>query len=119
MGSPIELNDTLKLKRGAGFPSDIHEGGVYSFSIDGRRIYNLSPSRVFLVEEIDGMWNYVGHALVLAQSIDTQNERTLGEFKITKVYPREYAIMANQIEAPAGKGFVQADLEVVRMAAVA
>jgi hypothetical protein len=54
MGSPIELNDTLKLKRGNGFPSNVQEGETYPFSIEGRRIYNLNPSRVFLVEEIDG-----------------------------------------------------------------
>lgn len=119
MGSPIELNDTLKLKRGAGFPADVREGDVHRFSIKGRRIYNLSPSRVFLVEEIDGKWNYVGHAMILAQSIDAQADRTLGEFRITKVYPRDYAAMANLIEAPPGKGFEDNSATVVRLASVA
>ncbi len=60
MGHLIELNDTLKLKRGAGFPAELRVGGVYDFSIAGRRLYNLKPTRVFLVEEIDGKWNLRG-----------------------------------------------------------
>jgi hypothetical protein len=105
MGSHVELNDTLKLKRGQGFPSNIEEGGTYDFSIDGRRLYNLNPSRVFLVEEVDGRWNYIGHAVVLRQMIDTETEKTSGQFKVIKVYPRDYALSANRFEAPAGKAY--------------
>ncbi len=108
MGSPIEINDTLKLRRGNGFPCPVAEGQIHSFAINGRRIYNLSPSRVFLVEEVDGKWNYVGHALVLKQWIDTANDMTLGEFKVSRVYPRDYARMMNGFEAPSGKGYLEA-----------
>lgn len=105
MGHLIEINDTLKLKRGAGFPADIRVGGVYDFSISGRRLYHLKPTRVFLVEEIDGKWNVVGHAMILRQTIDAVTDRTTGQFEITKLYPPEYAKLVNQFDAPAGKGY--------------
>lgn len=105
MGSRIELNDTLKLPRGSGFPENVEIGGVYTFTVDGRRIYNLSPSRVFLVEEVDGKWNYIGHALVLDQRIDAASETTAGRFKVTRIYPRDYAMLMNDHEAPPGRGY--------------
>ena len=105
MGHLIELNDTLKLKRGAGFPADLRVGGVYDFSIAGRRLYNLKPTRVFLVEEIEGKWNLVGHAIILRQTIDAVTDRTSGQFEITKLYPPEYVQLANQFDTPAGKGY--------------
>lgn len=104
MGGLIELNDTLKLKRGNGFPPDVQLGGIYEFSIDGRRLYNLKPSRVFLVEEIEGKWNYIGHAQILSQSIDPVADKTTGRFEVTLLYPREYAQLVNRYEAPAGRG---------------
>lgn len=107
MGSPIELNDTLKLPRGRGFPENVEVGGVYDFTIGGRRIYNLSPSRVFLVEEVDGKWNYIGHALVLHQRIDAASETTAGRFEVTRIYPRDYAKLVNGFEAPPGRGYVE------------
>ena len=106
MGHLIELNDTLKLKRGDGFPAELRVGGVYDFSIAGRRLYNLKPTRVFLVEEIDGKWNVVGHAMILRQTIDAETERTSGQFEVSKLYPPEYVKLVNQFDAPAGKGFV-------------
>ena len=105
MGSFIELNDTLKLRRGAGFPENIEVGGVYEFTIKGRRLYNLMPSRVFLVEEIDGEWNYVGHALILNQTINASTDETSGVFEVVLVYPPDYVVFLNQFEPPAGRGF--------------
>ena len=105
MGHLIELNDTLKLKRGAGFPTDLRVGGVYDFSIAGRRLYNLKPTRVFLVEEIDGKWNVVGHAMILRQTIDAVTERTTGQFEVAKLYPPEYSQLVNAFDTPPGKGF--------------
>ncbi|WP_129648811.1 hypothetical protein [Peristeroidobacter agariperforans] len=105
MGHLIELNDTLKLKRGAGFPAELRVGGVYDFSIAGRRLYNLKPTRVFLVEEIDGRWNVVGHAMILRQTIDAVTDRTSGQFEISQLYPPEYAKLVNRFDAPAGKGY--------------
>lgn len=105
MGHLIEVNDTLKLKRGAGFPADIRVGAVYDFAIAGRRLYNLKPTRVFLVEEIDGKWNLVGHAMVLRQTIDAVTDRTTGQFEVTQLYPPEYVALANRFDTPAGKGY--------------
>ena len=105
MGHLIELNDTLKLKRGAGFPAELRVGGVYDFSIAGRRLYNLKPTRVFLVEEIDGKWNLRGHAIILRQTIDAMTDRTSGQFEVTQLYPPEYAKLANQFDTPSGKGY--------------
>jgi len=105
MGSFIELNDTLKLRRGAGFPERIELGGLYDFTIDGRRLYNLKPARVFLVEEIDTKWNYVGHAMIHTQSIDADNDRTMGRFEVILVYPPEYVLLLNRYEPPPGKGY--------------
>lgn len=105
MGHLIELNDTLKLKRGAGFPADLRVGGVYDFSLAGRRLYNLKPTRVLLVEDIDGQWNVVGHAMILRQTIDAVTDRTSGQFEVSQLYPPEYARLVNRFDAPAGKGY--------------
>jgi hypothetical protein len=105
MGHVIELNDTLKLKRGAGFPADLRVGGVYDFSIAGRRLYNLKPTRVLLVEDIDGKWNVVGHAMIRRLTIDAEADRTSGQFEVSRLYPPEYAKLVNQFDAPAGKGY--------------
>lgn len=105
MGSTIEINDTLKLKRGAGFPSDIRLGGEYGFALPGRRLFHLKPVRVFLVEEIDGKWNFVGQALILEQTLDAERDETRGRFVVTALYPAEYTVLMNRHEAPAGKGF--------------
>ncbi len=105
MGHLIELNDTLKLKRGAGFPAELRVGGVYDFAIAGRRLYNLKPTRVLLVEDIEGKWNVVGHAMVLRQTIDAVADRTSGQFEVSQLYPPEYAQLVNQFDTPAGKGW--------------
>jgi len=105
MGQIIELNDTLKLKRGAGFPENVKLGGIYDFAVAGRRLYNLKPTRVFLVEEIDGKWNFVGHAMILNQAVDALADRTTGQYQVALLYPEHYARLVNQFEAPAEKGY--------------
>lgn len=105
MGSTIEINDTLKLKRGAGFPPRVELNGVYNFTSQGRRLYHLSPVRVFLVEEIDGKWNFVGHAMILELTIDAARDETRGVYKVVSLYPPDYAAKANQHDAPQGKGY--------------
>lgn len=106
MGSPIKINDTLKLQRAGGFPAELNEGEQHRFVLPGRRIFNLSPSRVFLVEEVDGKWNYRGHALVLEQTIDTVRDCTSGTYRVTLVYSDDYRKQANAFEAPAGQGYI-------------
>ena len=106
MGSSIEINDTLKLKRGGGFPPDIREGGVYSFTLPGRRLFHLKPVRVFLVEEIDGKWNFVGQAMIHEQTIDAERDETRGRSSVTSLYPEDYAALMNLHEAPDEKGYL-------------
>lgn len=107
MGSLIEINDTLKLKRGHGFPDKIELGKNYSFRIMGKRLFHMKPVRVFLVEEIDGFWNYIGHALILEQTIDATKNETRGIFEVIALYPKEYSKLANKFEAPKGKAFTE------------
>jgi len=105
MGHVIEINDTLKLTRDAGFPQNPHLGSRYSFTVSGRRLYNLSPTRVFLVEEVEGTWNYVGHALILEQTIDTLRDETRGIFEVSLLYPRQYVESVNTFEPPVGRTY--------------
>lgn len=105
MGSHIEINDTLKLKRGEGFPARVELSGVYTFTLPGRRLFHLRPVRVFLVEEIDGFWNMVGHAMILEQTIDAVREETRGVFQVTSLYPEDYVKWVNRYDAPPGKGY--------------
>lgn len=108
MGSLIEINDTLKLKRGAGFPDPVREGVEYAFTLPGRRLFHLKPVRVFLVEEIDGKWNFVGQAIILEQTIDADRNETRGRYVVKALYPREYAMLMNRHDAPSGKGHIEA-----------
>ena len=105
MGSSIEINDTLKLQRGVSFPKDIKLGNKYEFTISDKRLYHLSPVRVFLVEEIDGLWNYIGHAMILELTIDPIKNETRGIYEIVNLYSDEYRILANKYESPPLKGY--------------
>lgn len=106
MGSSIEINDTLKLKRGRGFPKKVRLGETCEFVIPGRRLYHLKPIRVFLVEEIDGQWNFVGHVMILELTIDAVREETRGVFQVSLLYPPEHVKLANKFDAPPGKGYL-------------
>ncbi|MCP4374119.1 MAG: hypothetical protein GY797_39335 [Deltaproteobacteria bacterium] len=105
MGSIIEINDTLKLKRGEQFPDNIAIGGIYKFKLDDRRLFHMKPVRVFLVEEVDGYWNYIGHVMIVKQTIDAIKNETKGVYEVVALYPEEYAKLANEFESPKGKGY--------------
>lgn len=105
MGSAIEINDTLKLPKGDGFPAEVAVGSRHPFRIAGRRLYHLAPVRVFLVEEVDGRWNYVGHAMIHVLTIDATLNQTSGEFEVVSLYAPEHRRLINAYEAPAGKAF--------------
>lgn len=105
MGSSIEINDTLKLKRGFNFPEDIKLGNKYYFTIADKRLYHLSPVRVFLVEEIEGKWNYIGHAMILELILDPLKNETSGTYEIVKLYSDEYRALVNKHESPPNKGY--------------
>jgi len=118
MGSPIEINDTLKISKERGFPRDLtleeyvknYSGALetlserdFEFWNVGERLYNRPPTRVFLVEEIAGKWLYWGHAHITKQTIVP--ERTEGTFRIVKLYDPEYQRLATINESPEGKSF--------------
>lgn len=103
MGSQIEINDTLKLTRLEGLPAEPCEGAVYEFRKRGRRLYHLAPARVFLVEETGVGWNYLGHAHVLELTLDAEQDETRGRYRVVALYPRDYALLVNRHEAPAGR----------------
>jgi hypothetical protein len=109
MGSTIEINDTLKLTLEEGLPLNPEEGRVYEFRKAGRRLYHLTPARVFLVEDRGGKWNFVGQAQVAELTIDAGRNETRGRFVLSKLYPRRYAELMNQHDAPEGKGCVVLD----------
>lgn len=111
MGSPIKINDTLKISKERGFP-DLVIGEDNSEFLDrefdfwnaGTRLYNVPPSNVLLVQEMeDGKWLYWGHAHIIEQTITP--EKTSGKFKIIKLYDSEYQRMVTKNEAPEGKSY--------------
>ena len=118
MGSPIEINDTLKISVERGFPKDLlledhlirpeqsdkFLGKEFEFYNVGRRLYNQAPTRVFIVQETaDSKWIYWGHALVTEQTITP--EETRGKYKIMKIYDPAYQRLMTINEAPSGKSF--------------
>jgi hypothetical protein len=107
MGSIIEINDTLKLTAAEGFPADLRLGARYPFRKKGRRLFHLRPTRVFLVEEIGGLWNLRGHALIDELTIDAVRDETAGIFEVSLLYPEEHRRVLNQYGAPAGKAFLK------------
>ncbi len=118
MGSLIEFNDTLKISVERGFPKDLRLedhvkdskstlkfiGRTFDFTNSGRRIYQAEPSRVFLVQEIDGKWLYWGHARILRQTMT--KDSTTGLYQIIKIYDPEYQRLTTMNEAPEGKSYL-------------
>ena len=85
MGSSIEINDTLQITLGQGFPGDVlnrdsHvqnpvtaeelKDKVFEFhGKPGARIFQLAPVRVYLVHNIGGKWLFWGKIEVIEQTI--------------------------------------------------
>lgn len=103
MGRLIEFNDTLKIKNG--FPEKLELGGEYSFSLDDRRVFHLTPVRVFLVQEIDGKWNFRGHAQIIEFTVNALANKTSGRFMVSKIYTEEERKIINKLESPEGKAY--------------
>lgn len=97
MGSNIEINDTLQITKGQGFPKELdlelHLKNPFKlgdfadkiFEFKNKkdiRIYHTPPVRNFLVENINGKWIYWGLVHVLEITHDYQNKTTSGKFKI-------------------------------------
>ncbi len=100
MGSFIEINDTLRITKEQGFPSELdleaHLKNPYSleavndkvFHFTSKpkiRVYKIPPVRNFLVEDLDGKWVYWGLCYILSIEHDYQKEETSGTFKIVRI----------------------------------
>lgn len=106
MGSSIEINDTLKLRADQGMPDNPVVGERYTFRVDDMRLYHLWPVRVFLVRQTeDGKWVFVGHAMVMEQTINAEGNCTSGIFIVDKLYDPEYVRMITINESKPGKSF--------------
>ena len=129
MGSKLEFNDTLVLTRQQGFPTEdlrleLHlqnpilaeslKNKTFHFTKDEARIFHIDPTRVFLVENIEGKWLHWGHVLIQSQKVEKvldgdgnwQNEwTTSGTYKIAKIYHPDYQRLVTNSESPAGKSF--------------
>jgi hypothetical protein len=108
MGGYIEINDTLQITTEQGFPEKIlnlekHQKNpiildevkdkVFEFyDKPNARIYQVSPTRNFLVHNIDGKWLFWGKILIIEQNIKSEGEKhvTSGKYKIIKIYDPEY-----------------------------
>ncbi len=116
MGSPIEINDTLKISKERGFPEcislddhlahpdksfELVRGKVFDFWNPDERLYPRLPTRAFLVEEISGDWLYWGHVHIREQTISAN--KTRGKFEIVTVYDPLYQYLATLNEAPKHK----------------
>ncbi len=120
MGSFIELNDTLQITSEQGFPvelvlekhkqkpfvADDFKNRVFEFrNKKGARIYHQSPTRCFLVHNINGKWIYWGKVLIIEQTIqgeNRENQVTSGKYKITCIYPPDYQEQITKHECPEG-----------------
>jgi len=100
MGSTLILNDTLQITTEQGFPDKLELNKEYPFRKNGRRIYRLPPVRVFLAHNKDGKWDYIGEALITELTILPIEEKTVGKFKVVKLYTEEHRKVLNANQQP-------------------
>jgi len=97
------INDTLQLTDVQGFPKKLELNREYSFEKDKRRLYRLPPARVFLAHNLNGKWDYRGEALITELTILPFESKTIGKFKIVKLYSEEHRKVLNEHQQPAEK----------------
>jgi hypothetical protein len=112
MGSFIELNDTLQITSGQGFPKELNyeQHKVKPFKAEdfadkifefkdkaGVRIYHLPPVRNFLAQNIDGQWLYWGLIQIIEIAHDNLKKTTSGKFKIIYLYTPEEMKQAHRV----------------------
>lgn len=121
MGSQIELNDTLQITTEQGFPEgalnlekhkqqpvalDTVKETVFEFkNKPGPRIYQIPPTRCFLVHNINGKWLYWGKVMIIEQTINSETNSTSGKFKIIEIYNPTYQEEITKHECPEGKSY--------------
>lgn len=120
MGSLIEINDTLKISKERGFPKDLcleqhvqnptdaarFLGRVFPFWNKDERLYIKSPTRVLLVEELNGKWLFWGNAVIVEQTIT--EGKTSGRYCISKIYMPDFQREITIEESPPGKSYFAA-----------
>jgi len=121
MGSQIELNDTLQITTEQGFPEEtlnLEKHKQQPITLDkvketifefknkpGARIYQIPPTRCFLVHNINGKWLYWGKALIIEQTINSESNTTSGKFKIIEIYDPNYQQQITKHECPEGTSY--------------
>ena len=95
------INDTLQLTDAQGFPTKLELNKEYSFEKDKRRLYRLPPARVFLAHNKEGKWDYRGEALITELTILPLESKTIGKFKVVKLYKDETRKVLNENMQPA------------------
>ena len=103
MGAPLILNDTLQITKAQGFPNNLELNKEYAFKKDGRRLYRLPPIRVFLAHNKDRIWDYRGEAFITELTILPMEEKTVGKFKVVKIYSEDQRKVLNDNMQPPKK----------------
>jgi len=120
MWSYIELNDTLQITTEQWFPKILNltqhlqknfsekdfEWQIFEFHKPNQRIYHTSPTRVFLVHNIDWKRLYRWHILIIEQTIKSDNT-THWKFKIIKIYNPEHQKNMSIYEVPQWLSYFQ------------
>jgi hypothetical protein len=107
VGTAIKHNAILKLTHDEGMPYQLNVGERCYFKLDGLRIFQLYPTLITLVHEIDEKWKYAGLVQIMEQTIDAENNFTTGEFVISRVFDEEFSRAASLNEAPSGKSYYE------------
>lgn len=107
MGTVIKHNAILKLTHDEGMPYQLNVGERYYFRLDGLRIFQLYPTLITLVHEINEKWKYAGLVQIMQQTIDAESNFTTGEFVISRIFDEEFSRAASLNEAPAEKSYYE------------
>ena len=119
MGSRIEMNGALQITSEQGFPEilDVKKHQESSIKIDelkdkifefnskpGARIFQVPPSRNFLIQNLDGKWIYWGMVHIIEQKIVWSGNEciTSGKFRLISIFDPDYQKQITVNESRAG-----------------
>ena len=119
MGSFFKTNDTLQITREQGFPAkldyakhcqtpftkEMFEEQVFSFEEKpDLRIFQTPPTRVFLVENINGKFLYWGTIQILSITHDYIKKTTAGTYRVKEIFtPEQMKHAYDIVDADEGK----------------
>jgi hypothetical protein len=95
------MNDTLQITHEQGFPKKLELNKEYSFEKNKLRLYRLPPVRVFLAQNKNEVWDYMGEAIITELNILPLQDKTTGKFKVVKIYSEEHRRVMNENMQPA------------------